>query len=97
VIRSFANQATRDLFDGIASQAARRLCPMAIWPGARRRLDQLNQAEVLEDLRVPPNNRLKRLSGDRTGQHSIRINDQYRICFRWTEGGAEQVEVTDYH
>jgi len=64
---------------------------------AQRKLDQLNQAKELLDLRVPPNNRLEALKGDRRGQHSIRINDQYRVCFRWTEAGPEDVEIVDYH
>ena len=64
---------------------------------ARRKLRQLEIAGRLDDLRVPPGNRLKQLRGDRAGQHSIRINDQYRVCFRWTSGGAEDVEIVDYH
>jgi proteic killer suppression protein len=68
-----------------------------VWTNAIRKLDQLNQAEVLDDLRSPPGNRLETLKGDRAGQHSIRMNDQYRICFLWTENGPEQVELTDYH
>lgn len=64
---------------------------------ARRKLRQLEIAMVLDDLRIPPGNRLEALKGDRAGQHSIRINNQYRLCFRWTEGGAENVEITDYH
>jgi proteic killer suppression protein len=64
---------------------------------ARRKLRQLEIAANLEDLRVPPGNRLEALKGDRTGQYSIRINRQWRICFRWTEAGAEDVEITDYH
>lgn len=64
---------------------------------ARRKLRQLEVAAQLDDLRVPPGNRLEALKGDRTGQHSIRINDQWRLCFRWTEGGAEDVEIVDYH
>ena len=64
---------------------------------ARRKLRQLEIAERLDDLRVPPGNRLEALSGDRAGQHSIRVNDQYRLCFRWTPGGAEDVEIVDYH
>ena len=60
-------------------------------------LDQLNQADVLDDLRAPPPNRLEKLRGDRRGQHSIRINEQYRVCFRWTERGPEDVEIVDYH
>lgn len=68
-----------------------------LWSVARRKLTQLNRVRDLAELRVPPGNRLERLRGDRAGQHSIRINDQYRVCFRWEEGYADQVEVTDYH
>jgi proteic killer suppression protein len=64
---------------------------------ARRKLRQLEIAGRLEDLRVPPGNRLEALKGDRAGQHSIRVNDQFRVCFRWTETGAEDVEIVDYH
>jgi proteic killer suppression protein len=64
---------------------------------ARRKLRQLEIAGRLEDLRVPPGNRLEVLKGERAGQHSIRINDQYRVCFRWTAAGAEDVEIVDYH
>lgn len=96
--RSFATPGTRDIFDGTDSKAARRTCPEALWPTARRKLDQLNQAQRLEDLRAPPSNRLERLKKkEREGQHSIRINKQYRVCFRWTEPGPEDVEIVDYH
>jgi len=64
---------------------------------AQKKLRLLNAASELTSLRVPPGNRLEKLSGDRAGQHSIRINDQYRICFTWADGGAEDVEITDYH
>lgn len=64
---------------------------------AMRKIDALRAATTLDDLRVPPGNRLEALSGNRSGQHSIRINDQWRICFRWTDRGAEDVEITDYH
>ena len=64
---------------------------------ARRKLRQLEVAGRLDDLRVPPGNRLESLKGDRVGQHSIRVNDQYRVCFRWSAGGAEDVEIVDYH
>ena len=64
---------------------------------ARRKLRQLQIAGRLEDLRVPPGNRLEALRGERAGQHSIRVNDQYRVCFRWTMAGAEDVEIVDYH
>lgn len=64
---------------------------------AFRKLRQVGAAEVLDDLRVPPGNRLEALKGDRAGQHSIRINDQWRICFTWTDAGPEEVEIVDYH
>lgn len=97
MIRSFRDQATEDLFNGVASKAARRRLPSQLWRIGRRKLDAVDQAEALDDLRVPPGNRLELLKGDRAGQHSIRINDQYRICFVWSEGGADDVEVADYH
>lgn len=97
MIRSFANRGTQDVFDGANTRAARRTCPRGIWRVARRKLDQLNQAAALEDVSVPPANRLEKLRGTRRDQHSIRINDQYRICFRWTERGPEDVEIVDYH
>lgn len=64
---------------------------------ALRKLVMLDAAEELSDLRVPPGNRLEKLTGDRMGQHSIRVNDQWRICFRWTKAGAEDISITDYH
>ena len=70
---------------------------MAFERVALRKLRQLQVAALLSDLRVPPRNRLEALTGDRDGQHSIRINNQYRICFRWIDGGAEDVEIVDYH
>ncbi len=69
----------------------------AIERQARRKLLYLSQARMLEDLRVPPGNRLEALKGDRAGQHSIRVNDQWRVCFRWADGHAEDVEIVDYH
>lgn len=97
MIRSFANQGTQDVFDGSSSKVGRRVCPAGLWKVAQRKLDQLNQALRLSDLNAPPANRLERLKGDRQGQHSIRINDRYRICFRWTQLGPEDVEIVDYH
>ena len=97
MIQSFGGEGTRDLFDGRNSKAARRTCDRTLWAVARRKLDQLNQAESLVDLRVPPRNQLQKLRGDRAGQHSIRVNDQYRVCFRWTARGPEDVEIVDYH
>lgn len=97
MIQSFATEGTRDLFDGRRTKAGRRTCPVSLWPVARRKLDQLNQAHRLADLRVPPANRLEKLRGERQGQYSIRINEQYRVCFAWTPLGPEDVEVVDYH
>lgn len=97
MIRSFSDRGTRDVFDGANTRSARATCPRAIWPVARRKLDRLNQATALQDLAVPPANRLEKLRGERAEQHSIRIIDQYRVCFRWTEEGAEDVEIVDYH
>lgn len=97
MIQSFRDRGSQDVFDAANSKAAAKACPPDLWTGARRRLDQLNQAHVLEDLRVPPGNRLEALKGDRKGQHSIRINDQFRICFRWTGAGPADVEIVDYH
>ena len=74
-----------------------RLCPKSLWKIAVRKLDQLDSVLSLDELHVPPGNRLETLSGNREGQHSIRINDQYRICFRWTETGPTDIEITDYH
>ena len=97
VIGSFQNTGTEDIFDGRSTRAARRTCPQSLWSVARRKLDQINRVRVLQDLAVPPGNRLERLKGDRSGQHSIRINDQYRICFRWETEYAFEVEIADYH
>ena len=97
MIRSFADQATEDLFNGVDSREARKACPQDLWPVARRKLTQINRVRELSELAAPPGNRLEKLRGDRSGQHSIRINDQYRVCFRWEGTYAEEVEVTDYH
>ncbi|MCK4415368.1 MAG: type II toxin-antitoxin system RelE/ParE family toxin [Candidatus Eisenbacteria sp.] len=97
MIRSFRNRGTEDIFEGADSAAARRLCPQDLWPVARRKLDQINRVARRADLAVPPGNRLERLRGARKGQYSIRINDQYRVCFHWEKGHAEDVEITDYH
>jgi proteic killer suppression protein len=97
MINSFKNQASKDVFNGKATKAALRLCPKNIWKIAFRKLDQLDSVLSLEELRVPPGNRLEPLSRDRKGQHSIRINDQYRICFMWAETGPMNIEITDYH
>jgi len=97
VIGSFADRGIADIFEGTDSHPARRTCPQRLWPVARRKLDQLNRVRDLGELAVPPGNCLERLKGNRAGQHSIRINEQYRICFRWENGYADDVEITDYH
>lgn len=97
MIRSFRNRGTEAIFDGLDSPAARKTCPSAAWPVARRKLDQLNRGRDLQELAVPLGNHLERLHGNRSGQYSIKINDQYRVCFRWENGYADDVEITDYH
>lgn len=97
MIVNFKHKAAEDLFNGVASKQARKACPQTLWRVAVRKLDQLDSVELLEDLRVPPGNRLEAPSGDRAGEYSIRINEQYRICFRWGNQGPEDVEVVDYH
>jgi proteic killer suppression protein len=93
MIKEFADPETENLFRGERS----RKLPSQILRPALRKLLVLDAADSLEDLRVPPGNRLEKLKGDRRGQHSIRINDQWRICFEWRDGDAYSVEVTDYH
>lgn len=97
MIQSFACDATGELFEGESTARTRKLVPVHLRKVARRKLDMVNAAKVLMDLRQPPGNRLEQLSGDRKGQHSIRINEQYRVCFRWTDAGPEDVEIVDYH
>ena len=92
MIRSFHCRDTRNLAQG---RRVKRF--QAFEAIARRKLRQLEIAASLDDLRIPPGNHLELLKGDRRGQHSIRINDQYRICFIWAEGAAEEVEIVDYH
>lgn len=93
MIRSFADRDTERLF---------HRHPVRRWSGelqraALRKLVVLDAAETLEDLRIPPGNRLEKLSGDRAGRHSIRVNDRWRVCFRWRDRGAFDVEIVDYH
>ncbi len=97
MIASFKNAGTEDIFDGMASKVARKCCPKSLWPVARRKMDQLNRVQELKELNFPPGNRLERLKGDRENQFSIRINQQYRICFIWEKGHAYEVEIVDYH
>jgi len=96
MILSFRNQATEDIYHGSDSKAARSV-PQGLWKVAVRKLDMINAAHVLGDLKVPPGNRLEALKGKWKGSHSIRINDQYRIVFLWTDGNAKDVGIVDYH
>jgi len=97
LIKSFFDRGSEDIFNRIRSKAARLTCPEQVWQVARRKLDQLNAVISLDSLRLPPGNKLEALKGDRQGQYSLRINDQFRICFVWTFQGPERVEITDYH
>ena len=97
MIKSFKDEGTEAIFNGRGTKKARKTCPVQLWRVASRKLDQLDSAEQVEDLKVPPGNKLERLSGDRRGQYSIRINEQYRICFSWSDGGPCDVEIVDYH
>ncbi|MDX2221230.1 MAG: type II toxin-antitoxin system RelE/ParE family toxin [Rhodospirillaceae bacterium] len=93
MIKSFADRETRSIWDGVGSQ---RLAH-DMQPAALKKLRMLNRAQSLTDLMNPPGNRLERLKGDRAGQYSIRINQQWRVCFQWSDGHAYAVEVVDYH
>jgi proteic killer suppression protein len=97
MIRSFHDRGTEDIFNRVNSREARQTSSESLWKIARRKLDQLNAVVSLGSLRIPPGNKLESLKGDRLGQYSIRINEQFRICFIWTEQGPERVEITDYH
>jgi proteic killer suppression protein len=97
MIESFKDKAAVDIFNGVASKQARKACPQSLWRVVTRKLDQLDSVIALDELKVPPGNRLESLSGDRSGEYSIRINQQYRICFKWGDTGPFDVEVTDYH
>ena len=96
MLKSLADKTTQDIYDGINSRQARKL-PRELHDKARRLLDQINTAPKLEMLRIPPSNRLEKLKGDRTGFWSLRINDQWRIVFRWQGQDALDVQVIDYH
>lgn len=93
MIASFRDKRTAAVFQGQMPKGF----PSAIAPAARRKLRMLDAAARLDDLRAPPGNRLEALAGDRAGQHSIRINDQWRVCFAWADGNAHDVEIVDYH
>ena len=92
MIRSFKNPKTQELFEGVAVPAY-----VNIRAVAERKLQMLHRATRIDDLRIPPNNQLEALKRERKGQHSIRINDQWRVCFVWADDGAHDVEIVDYH
>jgi proteic killer suppression protein len=93
VIKSFKDKETERVYRRLYSKTL----PRDIQPAALRKLRMLNNAKTIQDLRSPPGNRLEKLKGHREGQHSIRINDQWRICFEWRDNDAHEVEITDYH
>lgn len=95
MIVSFKDKATENIFNGINSKVARKACPQTLWRIAARKLDQLDSIQSLDELKVPPGNRLESLSGNKVDTYSIRINGQYRICFMWEELGPGNVEITD--
>ena len=92
MINSFRNRGIEDIFNGLDTRFARQICPRNLWRIVLRKLDQINRVRELRELAIPPGNRLESLRGDRAGQYSIRINDQFRICFRWEEGDAYEIE-----
>ena len=96
-MNNFKDGETQDIFNSASSKAARKRLPTNLWKIAHRKLDMVFAATRLQDLRSPPANQLEKLIDDRKGQWSIRINDQYRICFVWTEAGAKSVEIADFH
>ena len=97
MIHSFKDKGTEDIFNGKNTKDARKICPRSVWKIAAKKLDQLDSIIFLDELRVPPGNKLESLSGKRKGQYSIRINDQYRVCFIWKQDNPQQVKITDYH
>ncbi len=97
MIQSFKNKETENIFNGKRTKASLKLCPEYLWKIAFRKLDQLDSVISLNELRIPPGNRLESLKGIRKGQQSLRINDQYRICFNWSDIGPDNVEIVDYH
>ena len=97
MIRKFKNKGTKDVFNGKNTKKARKVCPQDLWVIARRKLDQLDSAVDINELKIPPGNRLEALRGDRNSEYSIRISKQFRICFQWTGKGPTLVEIVDYH
>jgi proteic killer suppression protein len=97
MIMSFGSAGTKDIFNGRNTKDARKTCPRDLWRVAARKLEQIDSVIELDELRIPPGNRLEALSGERKGQFSIRRNQQFRVCFAWTTDGPSGVEIVDYH
>ena len=97
MILSFKDGGTEDIFNGKRTKKARKSCPEKLWKLTRRRLELLDSIVKSQELLIPPGNRLEALKGNRLGQYSIRINEQYRICFKWRDQGPDEVEIVDYH
>ncbi|MEO0801856.1 MAG: type II toxin-antitoxin system RelE/ParE family toxin [Cyanobacteria bacterium J06642_2] len=93
----FGNPGTSDIANGQDTKAARKTCAQVLWRKASMKLKVVVTALELHELNIPPGNKLEKLVGDREGQYSIRINNQYRICFAWTDAGARNIEIVDYH
>jgi proteic killer suppression protein len=97
MITGFANHGTRDIYDGADTKAARKTLPKGLWTVGRRKLDMLDAAQNVSDLKVPPNNHLEKLKKEYAGKFSIRINDQWRVVFAFQNGNASEVLIVDYH
>lgn len=97
MIKGFGDAETADIFNGVDSKRARKRLAKELWNVAHRKLDQIHAAKELRDLRAPPGNRLEELVGDRAGYYSIRINDQFRVVFKFNGGDVSEVKVEDYH
>lgn len=97
MIETFKDKGSEDIFNGKNTKEAKKKCPRSLWRIAARKMDQIDSIQYLDELRIPPGNRFELLSGDRKGEYSIRINDQYRICFKFEDNNPDQVEITDYH
>jgi proteic killer suppression protein len=97
LIGKFKSKGTEDIFDGKNTKETRKILPVYLHDKARNKMDIMNYANDLNDLKVPPSNYLEKLIGDRKGQYSIRINNQYRICFYWEKDIANEIEIIDYH
>lgn len=97
MILSITDKGTEDIYNGLDTKTARKTCPQSLWQVAFRKMDMLDSAVQILDLKSPPGNKLEKMKGNREEQYSIRINDQYRICFEWNDEGPIQVEIVDYH